>query len=277
MSASLGTRYGANNTSQNASSITVSPTISASDSILLITNLSRDDTFTLSCTSFPGSSPTIDQIGSYYTGDNVGNQTYGLFVAVNPGAGAYTFQWAGTPVGNSWPDIDAYPLIGCETSSFANLVVASGPHNFQNNPATTTDLVTSGTAQTPSSTPCLVVGVSVDSNAGNTPAAGTGFTSNGTGLGFFGFGAGGRVASKRITSGTAQALFTSTGSGALLATMMVAFKEAAAAPTDNRGKDPTRMLNEGLLPHFRMSPRSERRAQQYLRAQKRAYGFLAAH
>jgi hypothetical protein len=88
---------------------------------------------------------------------------------------------------------------------------------------------------------------------------------------------------KRLVSSTGayQSSFTSSGAGTSAAiTYLHAIKSAAAAATSNGGKDPTRQLFDGTLPHLRMLPRGEQGAQQFLRAQqqrrRRAYGFAVA-
>lgn len=265
------------NTNSGLDNINVNVTTSVTDELLIfwtVHNITGWTSSTLTCTSAPGASPTISQIGTTVD-DTGGAQGYRLYWCLAPSAGAYTFNWATTDTGAHWLDLEAFRIQGHDTASpiaaFGNGTAAG---QYQHNPATTTDAVTSGTAQTPSGYNALVLGFSCDSQCGLTPAAGTGFTSIDAGFGFFGFGAGGRSASKYITSGNAQALFTVSGT-CDVTTLMVAIKEAGAAAADNRGKSPTRQLLDGSLPHLRMSPRSHHESQRLLRAQKRAYGFAA--
>lgn len=77
-------------------------------------------------------------------------------------------------------------------------------------------------------------------------------------------------------TGTQQSSMTASGATATdSATFIATFKEGVAASTSDPVESAARRQvrqNGG----YRMSPRSEREAQQFLRAQKRAYGFASA-
>lgn len=89
----------------------------------------------------------------------------------------------------------------------------------------------------------------------------------------------GSIASANVTStGTYNSSFTSAGAGTtrgitLLITLkdLVAGGSTASDPIEGAAR---RQLRQNAA--YRMSPRSEREAQQYLQAQKRAYGFAPA-
>lgn len=258
---SCGTPVFCGNASQTASPITINITIGAGDTIYLggVHNTTGFTSSSLTCTSFPASAPTITTIGSPVT-DTDGAQAYEHWYVQAPGAGAYTFSYSVVDTGDHWLDMFGVPIVGGATSG---ILVAHGPGQFQSTPATTTDIVTSGVAQTPSAYPALVVAYSVDSFDNLMPNAGTGFTSVGTGFGNFGSANGGRLISKRITSGTAQGLFTVPATNGHMVTMMAVFQEAVVATPSDNLDTPGQRLMRGNLPHLRMSPRSQREAQQF--------------
>lgn len=87
----------------------------------------------------------------------------------------------------------------------------------------------------------------------------------------------GSMATRSVSAtGTYSSSFTATGAGTFAAlTFLITYKEAAAAglsPPPEGGAQ--RLLKQSAA--YRMSPRSQSEAQQFLRAQKRAYGFAAA-
>lgn len=223
---------GPNNTDPSAANVSQSITVGAGDSIYLIgvhSTSGYTPPATMVCTAWPGSPagspPTILQIGASVD-DSGGGQGYDQFYVVNPGAGTYTFQYASVDSGTHWLDMRVARMLEIATSS--PLLAFSG--RYQNNPSTSADAVNSGTAQTPSPAtyPCLMVAVSTDSQAGVTPDAGSGMTSKDVGFANFG-GAGGRLVVKRLTSGDAQALFTSpAGATRDITTVMAVFAEAAS-------------------------------------------------
>ncbi len=248
MAISWGTAVFASNTSQTANAVDVTLTLAAGDAVYLAAMCSADDTFSCACITSPGAAPSVVKIGTDVT-DIAGSEKYTHFYALITVSGSYTFRWStGAPVGNTWPDLAAIPITGGATAS---ILVANGPGQYQPTPSTATDALTSGTAQTPTGYPALVIGFSCDSFCSMTPAPGTGFSDLGAGLGFFGFGAGGRLMAKVITTGTAQVLATATGSGAHVTTMMAAFVEASA------GGGVTQLDN---LPPKQLPPSAPRRA-----------------
>lgn len=220
----LGTVQFCGNTDPNANDIQVSVTIGAGDTIWIGAehNTTGFVSSSLSIISGP-STPTPTQIGTTVN-DTGGAQGYEHFYVQNPGAGTYTFQYSSVDVaGARWLDLFAVAVINGELTG---ILVANGPGQYQN-ASTTLD---SGTAQNPGAGnyPALVCGFSVDSQVTETPAVASGYTDNGSGFGFFGFGNGGRVESKRITSGTAQAQFTVAAASDIV-TMMACFKERQTA------------------------------------------------
>jgi hypothetical protein len=156
-----------------------------------------------------------DQTASFYASDGTNTYTlrqaiypgspdlsFGVLVAENCTAGTYTVTagWSGTRATNG---VFAVGISGLKSASYqtgAAITVAS--------PGTGSDGITTGN-MTPTEQPACVIGLAVTTGALATPAAGTGFTSVGTG---WQFGSGtdlARLAHKQITS-TADVPFTAT-------------------------------------------------------------------
>lgn len=268
MTIALGTGVFSGNSNFSATTLSLSITGSAGDSLYII--CTADLHWTQAATyDNGGGQVAATQIGSVLT-DTPNGQTNTHWYVQNPGAATYTVRLNLTSgTGNTFPGLAAWPVTGGATSG---LLVANGPNQNQAAPGTGTDAITSGTAQTPSGYAALVVGFSFDSSAGaNSPAAGTGFTNNGTGSA--GIEPGVRVISKRITSGTAQATFTAQAGqgGASYMTMMAAFLESGGGGSVSEGSSSARR-NMKTNAVYRMSPGG---IYQPEREVVRAYSFAA--
>lgn len=86
---------------------------------------------------------------------------------------------------------------------------------------------------------------------------------------------GGAAASRIAVAGGAQAVTWSCSGAIIWSAVVVVYRDTTASGA-NHGRGSGQQLMRGDLPHLRMSGRSQREAQQFLRAQKRAYGFAAA-
>lgn len=217
------------NTDSGLDTITHTVTMAAGQGLVVFA-VHSDNGFTsssLTCTSQPGgsASPTITSGGADIN-DPVGLQGYEVFwITGFDTAGSYTFSYSVVDTGAHWLDVSSVKVVGHVDSPSAIVGYAG---QAQHNPAAG-DTVDSGAPITPTGYPCLMVALSCDSQCSLTPSARDGtWSDHGSGFGFFGFGAGGRIISKRITSGDAQALFSVSAATGDVATVMLVLKEAGS-------------------------------------------------
>lgn len=188
-----------------------------------------------------GGTPTITvSDGTGYTGIGTviadpGNQGIQAFYRPNVNANTYTVVASYSPGAPVARGIMVAEIVNA-TGTPLNV---SGPGNFQATPGAGTDTITSGTAQSNTAQPALVVALSILTGAaGLAPLAGTGFTSpttNPTGWAIAFAGDQARVESKRVTSLAAQqGLFTPIVNSGHCTTMAVFLETGSGgAPPSN--------------------------------------------
>jgi hypothetical protein len=232
MAADLGTPVLAGNTDGNDLSVPVNVTVVAGESIIIVVTYANGPTgLSVTC---PGK--TVSLIATQ--ADATNDQDLAVYKIENPGAGTYTITLAvstgGGGAGQGWLEIAATPVSGCVLSS----IDVGSSTNSQAAPGSGTDAITSGTAITPSAYPVIAVAFGYCSDSSEAPAAGTGWTSVGAGFSFGGGTNALRIEKRYITSGTAQATFTSTPGTARFSTILVALREldspqlSSLTPTD---------------------------------------------
>lgn len=166
-----------------------------------------------------------------------------------------------------------YKAIACIKISGASAFDVAANQNDQATPTTAANAVTSLGA-TNTAQPAGVFSFSVTTNT-TPPAIGSGMTDLGTGW-FTSQGFGARAAWKRVTSTGSQTSTFTAAANVQHQTSVSIYDEAGGGggtspPFDGAAQ---RQLRQNAI--YRMSPRSEREAQQYLRAQKRSFGFAVA-
>ncbi len=181
--------------------------------------------------SDPGGSPVVtcaDNAGGSYPAildqkdDAADGQSGGQFNGLTPSAGGSITFTLSTTI-----NLSAFGICVQEINGSSGMDQHTG--QVQAAPPTSADGVSSGNI-TPSSQPFLLLGTSIDSGGGATPAAGTGFTSSGSG---WSFGIGGNLAtseSERLTSTAAVAATFTTSVGDGHITWAMSFLEAASGP-----------------------------------------------
>jgi hypothetical protein len=112
--------------------------------------------------------------------DTSNDQKLVLFACVNVATGGnvkVTVDWTGSIT------LFGRAMVVAEQSGIRNVSLVSGQYNshFDNAPGTSTDGVSSGTITPQTTGASLIVAVCMESGGNGTPAAGTGFTSRGTG------------------------------------------------------------------------------------------------
>ena len=118
--------------------------------------------------------------------------------------------------------------MACREITGVKTVAAEVGHTGQpqTTPGTAANAVTSG-ATTPSAYPALILGTGAHSNGAAAPAAGSGFTSDGTGDAWYASYQY-RLESQRITSGSQAATFTAGNAADNFISLVVAFAELSA-------------------------------------------------
>lgn len=202
--------------------------------------------------------------------DATDGETVAAFLFPNSASGTPTVTL--TPSANC----DFRALTASEIGGAATASYGGSAGQVQN--ATGADGVTTGNV-TPTGQPALLVALSMSTGnfPGSAPAAGTGFTSGGV-FWLFGQGAGteySRLESKRVTSTSPVAATFTQVANVAHTQIVVAVLEPSVAASDVAGGSAGER-NLRVNANYRMSPRSERHAQQFLRAQKRAFSFAAS-
>lgn len=223
------------------------------------TNAGLGVTLTVSAGSYLHCSATVDSVGGItFTGivsspsltwtllDNIndaGNaQRVAHWVSSVTSAGSITVT--PTQSGNK----DARGTTVKEIGGSSGYDSTAGAHhgNQQASPTTTTDATTSGSTPALTAQPALVSGFCMSTGSATTPAAGTGFSSDGTGWLFGGGTNYMRGESKRVTATTAVDAKYTAGVNLAHTTLVAAFLEAgagaAASDPPGGGRIPTALL-----------------------------------
>src|SRR5262245_18631240 len=218
-SASFGTPQIAENADGSPSAVSV--TVAEGGSIYVGVTVSTNSAHTVSVSDGGDAYTELDSAVT----DSTNQQQIRHWYKSNLAAGTYNVTATiGNPiVGQTFAAIVAVAI----NNVASNPVVAHGPGQNQAAPGSAADAITSGTAQVPTGTPCIVVSFSQDVSTGtHAPDAGSGVTSLGTGWGFGGAAAM-RIQGGRLTFGIAQGTFTAQSGqgGAAYLTQMAAFLE----------------------------------------------------
>ncbi len=164
------------------------------------------------------------------------------------GARTVTITLSGNP--NLGIEMEVIEVGGVKASSYDTHAALDDPSTNTN-----TDGMTTGNCATLTVQPALGIGWGADIQGANIPNAGTGWTSEGSGLGSGSFTTGYRTQSKRVTSTTAFAsTTTATAAGDSFFSMMVVLSELSGPTIDTQ---PTKQrVYEGQTANFSVSATS---------------------
>lgn len=196
-------------------------TATAGDTLIAILQWGTPSTATATLNDSVGTNDTWTECGSGVI-DGTAQLQMRAFRLDNAAAGSCTVHAVfGHTV--DFPAIIIIPVSGLANPSFDKSAFA-----VQNSPGTGTDALTGGSTGTLAAQPAMILGLSSDFNNTTTPAAGTGFTSIGTGWTYGGT-AGMRVEHKRVTSTSSVSATFTAGTGTdPHASVTLAFDESGA-------------------------------------------------
>ena len=207
-----------NDTSAAGSTLATTLTVTAGNSLYIVAYI--NDTFTISSVANSGAdTQTATLIGSL-SDPTSGEHAYHYYVTNLASSGSVTVTLTASLSTADFKSIAVWEVSGCTTAA----PTAIATPNLQRPAPAGTDAVTSGSI-TPTSQPCLLIGVCINVSSTNVATIGTGFTSAGAAF-WPTFGSACKAEYQRLTSTAATAATFTRGAADDYITHAAIFYEA---------------------------------------------------